>query len=162
MDRSRTGYTLVELLLVVAILVVLVALSVPMIGPMFAGSRVDAASDLVRARLAEMRVRAMEEGRPYVLKASKSKFRYEPADNRTDGPVYEGELPGNVTFRRGDGNRHESEDYEEIARINADGAPPSDVVISFEDPDGGRAVDLRLRSVTGSVTAEDRFNGKTP
>jgi prepilin-type N-terminal cleavage/methylation domain-containing protein len=162
MGRSRAGHTLLELMLVVAIMVVLLALAVPMIGPMFAGSRVDAASDMVRARLAEMRVKAIEEGRPYALKVSKSRFRVEPAHGSGSGAILEGKLPGNVTFRLGNGARQESEDYQEIVRINANGAPESDAVISFADPEGGRAVDLRLRSVTGSVTAENRFNGRTP
>jgi prepilin-type N-terminal cleavage/methylation domain-containing protein len=164
MDRSqaRAAYTLMELVLVLSILVILAALAIPMMGPMFASSRVDAASDMVRARLAEMRIRAMEEGRPYSLKVSKNRFRVEPADGNGAGSIVEGELPGKVSFRRADGGRQESEEFEEIARINSSGAPDADVIISFEDPEGGRAVDLRLQRVTGTVTATDRINGNSP
>jgi type II secretory pathway pseudopilin PulG len=63
--RRRRGYTLFELVLVCAMLLVLAALSVPALASMYGGYKMDAAVDSVRAAWAQARARAIEDGRPY-------------------------------------------------------------------------------------------------
>jgi prepilin-type N-terminal cleavage/methylation domain-containing protein len=63
--RSRPGYTLLELVVVLALLVTLTALAYPSLETMYGGYRITAATDQVRAGWAEARARALEEGRPY-------------------------------------------------------------------------------------------------
>ena len=99
MHKRRPGYTLFELMLVLAVLIVVGALSVPVVESMLSTPRVTAGRDMVRARLADIRGRAMQEGRPYkfCFMEKSGKFRLEPEDSDTsDGSgalIFEGELP---------------------------------------------------------------------
>src|SRR6516165_5511545 len=61
----RRAFTLFELLLVLALLVILAGLALPSIDAMYADSRVTAAADQVRASWASARAHAIREGRPY-------------------------------------------------------------------------------------------------
>jgi len=63
----RRAFTLVEIVLVVVILFIITAISIPVISSMLTDARSTAAGDMLRGRLAEARARAMEEGRPWRL-----------------------------------------------------------------------------------------------
>jgi type II secretory pathway pseudopilin PulG len=56
-----------EILVVMAIMVIAGAITVPLLSTLLADSRLSAAADQVQAQLAETRARAMEEGRPWKL-----------------------------------------------------------------------------------------------
>lgn len=64
-DRCGRALTLLELVLVLALLVVLAALSYPSLEGLQAEMRVSQAADQVRARWADARARAINEGQPY-------------------------------------------------------------------------------------------------
>jgi Tfp pilus assembly protein FimT len=78
--RSRPSFTLFEMVLVLALIVVLAALTYPPLNEMYASSRVDAAADQVRARLADARTQAVNEGRPYrfAVVRGRGNFRVAP------------------------------------------------------------------------------------
>src|SRR5207302_656192 len=103
---ARTGYTLLELVLVMALILIAASLTVPVIDSMMADTRVKAARDLVRARWADIRCQAMKEGRPYMfsVKDSTGKFKIEPEDSNAPSDsgqeplILEGELPEGVVF----------------------------------------------------------------
>jgi prepilin-type N-terminal cleavage/methylation domain-containing protein len=63
--NSRHAFTLFELVLVMALLVILAAIVYPSFDSMVSSYRVQAASDMVRAAWASARARAMDEGRAY-------------------------------------------------------------------------------------------------
>jgi prepilin-type N-terminal cleavage/methylation domain-containing protein len=65
MRHQRHGFTLFELVLVCALLVILAAILIPNLDYMYADTRVTAAADMVKGRLAEALSHAIEEGRPY-------------------------------------------------------------------------------------------------
>lgn len=69
--RARHALTLVEVLLVLALLVVLASLAGPALVRPFAGQRLRAAADQVRTEWAAARLEAIKSGRVYV-------FRYVP------------------------------------------------------------------------------------
>jgi len=112
--RSRSAYTLFELLLVMAILVVLAAVSYPSLDSMFATHKAAAAADQVRAAWAEARSHAVDEGRAYrfAIVPNKGNFRVAPdggdfwsgngppvADDPTNAPfILEETLPKGVIF----------------------------------------------------------------
>jgi prepilin-type N-terminal cleavage/methylation domain-containing protein len=73
--RVRRGYTLFELLIVVAILATVVALSWPALERFYLEYRVRQAGQLVQARLAGARVHAVDTGFDY-------QFRFEPEGQR--------------------------------------------------------------------------------
>lgn len=62
--------TLVEVMIVIAILVVLAALAVPIINSSLSGSRLRKAADSVRAEWAGLRIQAMEEGQILCFRCS--------------------------------------------------------------------------------------------
>ncbi len=62
---ARRGYTLFEMVLVLAVLVILAAVAVPSLEAMYGNFRLSAAADMVRANWAAARAHAVEEGRPY-------------------------------------------------------------------------------------------------
>src|SRR5437868_13108945 len=89
-----------------AIVLVAAALAIPAMDAMMADSRVKAARDMVRARWADIRGRAMREGRPYKFSiiANTGQYKIEPEDasdpsDTDDDPlIFEGELPCKVIF----------------------------------------------------------------
>src|ERR1700726_371758 len=67
MTRARAGYTLMEILVVVAIIVLLAGIFVGVMSMMYADETTVSASDIVRARWAEARSRSIKDGVPYVF-----------------------------------------------------------------------------------------------
>jgi len=166
MRDRRNGYTLFELAVVLSIIVVIAAMVVPNLGLMFGGAKVTAAADMVRARWADGKSRAQEEGRPYkfAVQIGTGKLRLAP-----DSPEYwgggesgssralvvEDELPKDVLFASGQStggtsNTQGSGEWSHAVVFLPDGTASDDYNISFNSQ-GSRPVELRLRGVTGSV-----------
>src|ERR1700704_5905928 len=95
----RSGFTLFEMMLVMMVLLVAAAITIPAIDAMMSDGRVKADRDMVRARWADIRGRAMKEGRPYKFSIidQTGKFKIEPEDGNaasdSDDPplIFEGE-----------------------------------------------------------------------
>lgn len=66
----RKGYTLLEVLVVMLILVVLGAIAVPSMRALSGNTKTQAAADMVRSRLATARASAMEQGIPHTVVVS--------------------------------------------------------------------------------------------
>ena len=174
MSSPRPGYTLFELMVVLAIIVILAAVAFPTYDAMSGSFRVTEAVDMVRARWAESRAHAMSEGRPYRFSVIPNQGNYRLAP---DGPefwptgtddgsalVMESTLPKGVRFRLdeagqgsnptlspspaggGDGGA-----WHPVALFLPDGTAQEDREIVFAAT-GARPVALKLRALTGAVT----------
>ena len=80
MPRSRQAFTLFEVLVVMAIMVIVAALSVPTLDSMYAGFKITAAEDTVRSAWATARAQAINDGIAYrfCVVAGKGNFRIAP------------------------------------------------------------------------------------
>ncbi len=65
--RTRCGFSLIEILLVMAILVLVGALSIPAVQQSFSRQSLDKAADRVRVAMGQARVRAIREGEVYAV-----------------------------------------------------------------------------------------------
>lgn len=173
----RQAYTLMEVILVMAILVVMAAIAYPIMNSMYASSKMHAASDAVRARWTQTRARALEERRAYrfAIKDNSGKYKIapetpefwddaEPADNAdmTDTPAFvvEGSLPDQVYFAPAGsdttgGPGAESQSWRKLATFLPDGTAREDVEVTFATA-GSRPVSLRLRAATGAAESAQR------
>src|SRR5436305_15081288 len=61
----RPAFTILELSLVLAVLLVAAAIALPSIDAMYGSLRLTAAADMIRAHWAEARARAIDDGVPY-------------------------------------------------------------------------------------------------
>jgi prepilin-type N-terminal cleavage/methylation domain-containing protein len=79
----RRGYTLFEILLVVALVAILAGMTVPAIESMYEGSRLQAGADQISGQWSAMRARAIIEGRPYrfSVQSGSGDFRVAPDDS---------------------------------------------------------------------------------
>ena len=84
MTARRRGFTLFELIIVMALLLLLAALVLPSLGAFRGDTRQRAAADVIRGELAVARSRAMEEGRPYRVALSEDATRIRRAPDGTD------------------------------------------------------------------------------
>jgi prepilin-type N-terminal cleavage/methylation domain-containing protein len=113
--KARSGYTLLELVIVLALLVVLTAMVYPSLETMYADYRVTAGADMVRAGWASARGHALNESRAYRFSIipDRGNFRIAPdsaefwqggndvpAANDPASPVFtqEGTLPKDIRF----------------------------------------------------------------
>lgn len=181
MTRARRGYTLVELMLVLVLILVVAVVSFPSLEAMKGNFELTAATDQVRAAWALARVRAVDEGRPYRFAVVPGKGNYRiapdsgefwkgtgaiPDGNSTAKPLLVDEaLPKGVTFAIGDTpvvanpaddtslpvGSVDSGQYTSIATFLPDGTSRDDVRIVFSRK-GVRPVVLRLRGITGAVS----------
>ncbi len=84
---KRPGYTILELLVVLALIVILGAVIIPSLAGYYGNTKQRAATDLVRTRLAEARAKAMERGTPFRVAVNEDKTRLRVAP---DGDDFEG------------------------------------------------------------------------
>ncbi len=161
---SRRGFTLMEMVLVMALIVIAGSLAAPWIDSMWHPNQVSAAIDAVRVTWEQTRARAMEEGRPYrysiVEGGSKFQIRADDADTNPVGEGYkiDGELPEPCFFVSGgtgiiDPATTATQGDGFVSKIVflPDGTAREDVELSFGRP-GLPRVTLRLRALTGSVS----------
>src|SRR2546423_5988455 len=69
-STRRRGYSILELLVVMAALIILGAFALPTLFGMRGDTRSKAAADMLKARMNEARSKAMEDGTPYRLAVS--------------------------------------------------------------------------------------------
>ena len=81
----RLGFTLLEMMLVLSLMVVIAALVWPSLDKPFAAQRLRTSADQIRAELARGRVAAMQSGRLHVFSVDPStgRFLVQPADEPT-------------------------------------------------------------------------------
>jgi prepilin-type N-terminal cleavage/methylation domain-containing protein len=170
--RPRQAYTLLEMILVMAIILIIASISIPVMQTMLADSRRSASADLLRGRLAEARSKAMEEGRPWKLAfiAGTGSYQYAPEDSTewnntaTDAvekiDVVRDELPKDIVFavNRDDivssqGGSSPGSGWETIAVYQSDGSARDDTT-SYFGKAGQAPMRAKLRALTGAVTIE--------
>jgi prepilin-type N-terminal cleavage/methylation domain-containing protein len=81
---ARRGFTLFELIVVMALLLLLAAVILPSVGAFRGDTRQRAGADMIRGELAIARSRAMEEGRPYRIAISQDGKRIRRAPDTLD------------------------------------------------------------------------------
>src|SRR3954465_12191015 len=103
----RRGFTILETMLVLSLIVVVAAIAIPSIDSMYSGVKLTSAADAVRSQWAEARARAAEDGVAYRFSVVPQTGKFKVAPDREDEPtgdvadaplVHEGELPGGVLF----------------------------------------------------------------
>lgn len=162
----RRGFTLFELIVVMALLVLLAAVVIPSLSAFRGDTRQRAAADVIRGELAVARARAMEEGKPYRVALSQDGTRIRRAP---DGPDFDtvsaaGNASGSASavdypfdhvtaqvVAEQDGMAPAtSGNWVTVATVQPDGSCREDtalIVISEEDRPG---LHLRVRGLTGS------------
>ena len=178
----RQAFTLFEIIVVMALLVVVAALVYPSLESGYGYYKVRGAADTVRGALAEARTRAMEEGRPYRFAVvwGKGNFRIAPEGaefwagsdaaptQSSDGEpplIVSDALRPPIRFRRTDGSRGDADadtvlpadaidpsQWSPVATLLPDGTAREDVEVTLE-VDGARPVLVKLRALTGGVSA---------
>jgi len=188
--RRRRGYTLLELALVCALLLVAAAVATPTVWTLYNQHRLSLATDSVREAWALARGRAIEEGRPYrfAVEPDTGRFRVAPDDpDFWPGPgpssdsgrpplVIVKTLPGGVRFvtnGSGGGSSEDADDLSEPVRGEDDGSGNWTPVAIFM-PDGtaqedaqldfqgrsSRTATLRLRGLTGNASLQYGYAGE--
>lgn len=171
--HRRPGLTLLELLLVVAIIIMIGAVAYPTLDSMYGDVRVKAAADQVRASCTEARTRAIEDARPYRLSVSPGtgKFKVAPdsgefwdgsdsgggmEDESTAAPyIEESELTKPIVFELANAAAGEGE-WTTVVIFNPDGTCSADIDITLQDDDDSTPVIVHIRAMTGAVTVRKR------
>lgn len=111
--KRRSGSSLLEILLVMAILVIVSAMSFPSLQSMYGSYKLNGGVDAVRSAWADARARAIEEGRPYRFAVEQDGSSYRVAPHQDDywtggngpsddpngaGLILEKSLPSGVRF----------------------------------------------------------------
>jgi len=167
--NTRKAYTLFELLLVMAIILVLAALAYPSLTGSYAQTKGTASADSVKAAWTSARSQAMKENRPYRFAVvwNKGSYRVAPdseefwsgtpsdsADPAKAPLVIEESLPEGVTFRGSDqGSTDSSSDWSTVVVFNPDGTASEDTEVSFQSQ-GGSGATLKLKAFTGTASVQ--------
>jgi len=157
----RSGFTLLEMILVMLLIVAAASIAVPLMDSMMHPNQVGAAIDAVRAQLELTRARSMEEGRPFRFSIvdGGAGFQVEADDTEGDSdvpPIVTGKLPEPCFFvSNGTGIIDASATAQggamkSVAVFLPDGTARDDAELSFGRPGLARAT-IRLRAITGAV-----------
>lgn len=170
--HHRPGLTLVEMILVLAIILIAVALAVPVVQSMLSDSRVNASADAVRGKLAETRARAMDDGIPWKLAviANTGVYQLAPEDSpewqnvstqpRETLEFLRDELPKDVVFAKthddilnSQGGTAGGTGWETVAVYMPDGSARDDTT-TYLGKTGMAPYRVNVRALTGAVTVE--------
>ena len=176
--RTRPAFTLMEIMVVVAILVIVTAISIPLVRTMLDDGHLAAAGDMIRGQVAETRSRALESGRPWRLAyiANTGFFQLAPEDasdwdNTATDPVRKenlirDQLPPDIVFAI---NRDDilgaqqagtpGQSWQTIGIYTFDGGARDDSTTYFGKP-GLMPMRVRLRGLTGTVAVDSAADVK--
>ena len=167
----RSGFTLLELMLVIAIISILLAVSYPTLDGMYQDVKVKAAADQVREAWVEARARAIEDGRAYRfgVQQGTGRFRVAPDNSFQDGSgagendappfVHESELAGSITFDV-PGDATSEAGWETVAVFSPDGSCSHDIEITLKGADDAAGLVVRVRAMTGAITVRPTRSGR--
>jgi prepilin-type N-terminal cleavage/methylation domain-containing protein len=176
-EGTRRAFTLLEVVLVLALIVVLAALTLPALEGPLATRRLQSAADQVRTTWTRARLWAVDSGQVQVFTCDVAAGTYRveslgdqleasrvvPASDESQttvprAPGYEGRLPEEVVFYLGTADASTPQ-ASSVAAQGADGIPP---LVFY--PDGtcstaevwlanasGQAIPVRLRGLTGTA-----------
>ena len=175
----RRGFTLLEIILVMAIIVILAALTYPSLESLYGYYHLQGAADALRSSWSEARTRAMEEGRAYRFSVvyGKGNFRVAPdsadywagdtpapADTNNPPLVLSEALPKPIRFYRAGSPPEETDansalptdsvgmnQWSTLAVFLPDGTARDDAETTLAEP-GTRPLVVRLRGLTGGVS----------
>lgn len=163
--RTRRAFTLFELVVVMAILLLLAAVILPSLGAFRGDTRHRAAADSLRGELAVARSRAMEENRPYRVAISDdgkrvrrapdtAEFAQTPASPHADSTAaavdFELEHVTAEVTSESDLQPESVEGWVTVATLQPDGSCREDsALVLITEPNNG-TVRVRVRGVTGS------------
>lgn len=150
---KRPAYTLMEVVLVCAVLVIAMAISIPVVSNMFSSSHLDTAKDSVKQSFVQARTLAVKESRPYCFEVqeNRNQYRIRPDDNESSGIVQA--LPENVVFCCASSNATSEEaGWTTVAVFLPDGTAQEDSEIGIRLADAQQPVMFRLKAATGSVS----------
>ena len=166
MHPARRGFTLFELIVVMALLLLLAAVILPSVGAFRGDTRQRAGADIIRGELAIARSRAMEEGRPYRIAISQDGKRIRRAPDTLDfGEVaafghqdgsavavdFEFEhVTAEVFTEQTDMATEPVNGWVTIAIVKPDGTCHSDQVFVVVKEENNGQTRVRIRGLTGS------------
>lgn len=168
----RRGFTLLEVILVMVIMVIATAIAVPVIQSMLDDAHMTAGADMVRARLADARAKALDSGTPwkvaYLPNSGIFQLAAEDADAWSDSdqtpdetPEFmRGELPKDIILavNRDDiagaaGAPQASGGWQTLAVFTGDGSARDDGTVYVGKP-GLMPLRVRVRALTGTVSLD--------
>jgi prepilin-type N-terminal cleavage/methylation domain-containing protein len=175
--KRRRGFTLLEVILVMAVIVMVVTLSIPSYNAAQGYFKMTAAVDAMRAACAQARAHAIEEGRPYRVAIVPDTGNYRVAPDLPDfwtgsAPSFDPDNPSLVLEQSlPKGVRFSMQGSTSPANLPDDGGPendPSQVapgswssVITF-NPDGSARDDVEiLFQVKGAMPTKIMVRGLT-
>jgi len=165
---SRQGFTLLEVLLVMAILVIMLAVAMPTLEGMMGNTRTRGAADEVTRAWATARSRSIDNGVPYrfAVQPESSKYRVAPdrdeywsgdsGNDTDDGTVLAGALPEGIRFQL-DANQPamsngSDSNWTPVVIFLPDGTSRADARIVVHPGDDGSPLYISVRALTGIVT----------
>jgi len=188
---GRPGYTLVELMLVMAVIIMVAAMAYPSLDAMYLDTKLAQAGDQVRAKWLTARIQAVNEGRPYRFAVILNKGNYRLAPDSADfwggsngqtsdpdnGPlILEEALPKGVIFNTPDSSQTNPDSNSDtslptegvdwsraftVATFLPDGTTREDLATITFNAKGARPVDIKMRGLTGAITVKQRSLGDT-
>jgi len=178
--QRRRAYTLIEILLVMALMVTIAAIGYSAADSYYDGVKLEAASDSVRAAWSEAQAHAVSEGRPYRFSVVPGKGNYRIAPDSADfwsgatpepdpdnpAIIVQNSLPRGIAFTthgeavpNGDGETSlpndnvPSSQWVTTAVFLPDGTAQDDTEIALRLA-GCRPIILRLRALTGVTSIQ--------
>jgi prepilin-type N-terminal cleavage/methylation domain-containing protein len=175
MHGQRQAYTLLEVILVLALLVIITGITLPTILSSYASYRVRAGTDTIRAGFVDARMHAIEDARPYrfAFVPGKGNFRVAPddpaywsgsppQDEKSPPFIREEALPNGIRFSLNDNPVDTQspsalpigsvgpEQWTTYVVFEPDGTadnPPSPITLTLT---GARPLVITLRGITGT------------
>lgn len=165
----RDGYTLLELVAVLAAIFILGAIILPTLTGLRGNTNLKAGEDILSSLLAQARAKALEDGRNYKLSitADGRTVRIEPDASATasqpEQPITRQEdLPKGVTMviLENDNPVTDAPGLQRVATLLPDGTCREDnVFVQLSEP-GSAPRTLRIRGLTGGVTVSTNPGGQ--